>query len=297
MLFLLAFIGIAAAQVCAPVCQNGGNCVNNTGVIECQCVGGYGGNDCSVVPAGTWGEWAPCNKLCGFGEETRPCTPTGATCADDSLGGASKPCVEFECKNCSFHYGGWSTCTKTCGTGTSQRSNNINEPGTPGAIIPCPPLEEERECNTQMCRAVINGIGYWYWELKGPAMFTYTIGSLTGRAVDVFLFKGTESWSAYRRDVARNKYPYNYGYTPTLANYDTENSKGVVPLEAGESYFFVVDYSYVGAAKERDDEWRVMHFTHALGGGDWGPGKSLATRAMVSPFALLAALFTLVKLM
>jgi len=143
---------------------------------------------------------------------------------------------------------------------------------------------------------MIEGIGYDFWEIQGPAAFTYTIGSLTGRQFDAFMFEKGEAWDNYRRDVARNMFPKNYGYTPILAELGTENCQGAITLDPDVTYIFVVDYSYVGQARENPDQWRYMYFTYALGGkpdgGDWGAPQSTGSRVVLSSFALLATLVT-----
>jgi hypothetical protein len=151
-----------------------------------------------------------------------------------------------------------------------------------------------------MCQAKIVGIGYRFWKIEGPTLFTYKVGSLTNRALDVFMFKEGADYDAYRRDVARNMKPRNYGYAAAVADVDTENTEGSFPVPEGATYYFVVDYSYVGDAQEKPDEWTEARFTYELGGclsGDCGEGENTASRFFASPLAHLCGLALLLFLL
>jgi len=129
-----------------------------------------------------------------------------------------------------------------------------------------------------MCYVEIPSFGYWYWEIcpYNDTVFTYTIGS-PHTNIDMFLFHSGEPWAEYRKDVNRRRKPRNYGYYPVSAQYATQNGYGEANITGGECYYFVVDYTYVGAAKR--DDWDRIYVWHLLTGnpvdefGYWGEGQ------------------------
>jgi len=145
-----------------------------------------------------------------------------------------------------------------------------------------------------MCNVVIPRFGYWYWKLcpSRDANFTYTIGS-PGVNIDMFLFHDGEPFALYRKDVNREKKPRNYGYSPISTQLATENGHGEALLKGGDCYYFVVDYSYVGAAKR--DRWDPIRIYHLLTGnpsdeyGYWGEGQFSDSASSLSVSSLLLA--------
>jgi len=152
-----------------------------------------------------------------------------------------------------------------------------------------------------MCYVRIPDFGYWYWKLcpKVDANFTYTIGS-PGRNIDMFLFDRI-SFLEYRKDINRKK-PRNYGYYPMSTQLATENGYGQGLLDGGQCYYFVVDYTRVGAATQ--NQWDPTYIYYQLTGnpadeyGSWGTGQfgaaslPTASRLLLVALAVLAFLFS-----
>jgi len=237
---------------------------------------------------GGWSGWSDCSVLCGNGTQTRTCTGDISTCP----GLDSKQCVQVPCRNCGFWWGGFSRCTVQCGLGGwQQRESYIYQDATPGAAIPCPPRYQNQSCNTWLCTDKMEGYGYYYWKLcpSRSTNFTYTVGSLSGVNLDMFLYGDDKNWDSYRVDVTRYDSVRNYGYSYLSADLRTQNGYGEAILDGGKCYFFVIDYSYVGAATQNANDWdRDVWFAYLLTGnpddinGAWGEGKSPAPRVIAS---------------
>lgn len=114
--------------------------------------GGGGAVDCVVSD---WSAWAPCDKPCGSGSQTRtrtvitPASGGGAPCPTLEQ---TQPCNTQPCPvDCVVSsWSAWTPCDKPCGGGTQTRTRTIvTAPAFGGA--PCPTLQETQNCNTQPC--------------------------------------------------------------------------------------------------------------------------------------------------
>eukprot|EP01054_Gregarina_sp_Poly1_P011398 Gregarina_sp_Poly_1__11397@NODE_96_length_14647_cov_152_270302_g83_i0_p1_GENE_NODE_96_length_14647_cov_152_270302_g83_i0NODE_96_length_14647_cov_152_270302_g83_i0_p1_ORF_typecomplete_len610_score56_79TSP_1/PF00090_19/1_8e04TSP_1/PF00090_19/1_6e08TSP_1/PF00090_19/2_4e12TSP_1/PF00090_19/7_5e13TSP_1/PF00090_19/3_3e09TSP_1/PF00090_19/8_7e08TSP_1/PF00090_19/2_4e07TSP_1/PF00090_19/13TSP_1/PF00090_19/1_4e02Notch/PF00066_17/1_6e09Notch/PF00066_17/1_8e04Notch/PF00066_17/9_8e03Notch/PF00066_17/1_3e03Notch len=102
-----------------------------------------------------WGDWSPCSAECGVGESirtrqvVRPPANGALHCPELKQ---KRPCFLKECSSpCRVsEWGEWSLCSAECGGGSQirQRSILMSPVGTDSF---CPPLFEERVCNTQPC--------------------------------------------------------------------------------------------------------------------------------------------------
>jgi len=148
-------------------------------------------------------------------------------------------------------------------------------------------------CNTWHCQGYLPGRGFWYWEIcpKVNTTFTYTVGSLNGQNIDMFLYEAGFNMDSYRKDVSRYSTPRNWGYSFVSAQLNQENGYGSVPLQGGQCYYFVVDWTEVGVATQQ--QWTPLPFAYLLTGnpesvvGSWGPGApASASTAAISGFLL-----------
>jgi len=147
-----------------------------------------------------------------------------------------------------------------------------------------------------MCTGYLPSRGYYFWKLCPTAdtLFGYTIGSLNGNNLDMFVFEAGFNWDSYRRDTNRMKKPRNYGYHYIAGNLATRNGQGNATLEAGTCYYFVVDYTEVGAATQTN--WNELWFTHQLTGnpedvvGYWGGGQAASASTATFSVMLLTIL-------
>jgi len=93
----------------------------------------------------------------------------------------------------------------------------------------------------------------------------------------MFLFSDGQPWAEYRKDVNRRSKPRNYGYYPISAQYATQNGYGTANISGGQCYYFVVDYTAVGAAKETNYDpiyiWYLLTGNPADAVGYWGEGQ------------------------
>jgi len=115
----------------------------------------------------------------------------------------------------------------------------------------------------------------------------------------MYLFEAGANWAAYKKDVNRLASVHNYGYTYLIASLGVDEGAGSYELVAGQSYVFVVDYTYVGSAAQTPGQWTPMYFTYDLEGnpndpvngtgGEWGPGYPGAA-AGLAPLSILTLL-------
>lgn len=108
--------------------------------------------DCKV---GEWGPLSECSKPCGGGIKTQ----TRQILEEAKFGGIGCPAVSRseECNtqpcdvDCQVgEWSPWAECDKVCGGGKQKRVRTITAfPVANGKE--CPPLEEDRDCNTQTC--------------------------------------------------------------------------------------------------------------------------------------------------
>jgi hypothetical protein len=125
------------------------NTVNGSGACPRQ-------QDCLVTP---WSEFSQCTAPCNGGNHTRsrsvvrypkhkgkecPVLSQKTACNTQHCG---IDCVVTE-------WSEWGNCSKVCGGGIAKRNRDIFVDGLNGTLYghdQCPALEEERECNTQIC--------------------------------------------------------------------------------------------------------------------------------------------------
>jgi hypothetical protein len=141
----------------------------------------HGGDECPTLEAerpcnlqdcpihcnvGEWGEWGPCNAVCGGGSSTRrrevltPPEHSGAACPHltQALPCHTQPCpVGAHCLV--TEWSGYSPCNAECGGGETVKTRMVTvTPAYRGDE--CPPLEFPLPCNTQPC-PVHCQVGHW----------------------------------------------------------------------------------------------------------------------------------------
>ena len=100
-------------------------------------------------------EWGKCSAICGNGIQKGKAkivkeAKFGGKCNTDIE--ETKPCMVKPCPgDCKVSDWEWNTaCSRKCGGGIRKRIRKVERPADPGGA-PCPPIEEDVQCNTEPC--------------------------------------------------------------------------------------------------------------------------------------------------
>jgi hypothetical protein len=107
--------------------------------------------DCQLS---AWGQWGACTTSCGVGSKQRVRFRVQRPSLGGRHCGSTTGTAQCNAGPCPVHctvssWSPWDRCTATCGGGRHGRKRFVQQGAESGGT--CPPLHEERDCNTDAC--------------------------------------------------------------------------------------------------------------------------------------------------